>query len=526
MAKSNVVIDISTNGAAKSEQDLKKVSKATDDVAKSQEAAAKSSDQMAEGFEAADGAMGGMLSQLKALATNPYAMIIAAIVGALAALKSALTSSAAGQAQWTKAMDRIGSVVRVVADFIGKVLVESIDKAGGLFNWLKDGVVKFLEVAFYPMIKAFKIMQKLMTGDFSGAGDELIGVLDDIAGAANTVVDTFNSVVKGVKDLTKAIQEADKIQQEISDRQEANRKARNAALIEEAKINRLLEEQKLILADGNKPWEERAEAIKKAQGYTSDLLNTKNKVNEADIAIMELQRKQGAFNQEQEAEWAQLMANRQMIMGEVAQKRSEFASQEAALINEVKAARVAEWSDFQMMESAKLEVATVNVTKLATMKQVEANTDVELTKLTTEQKQEVATQAMGNAASLMKEGTKAQKAMLIAQATMETYKGATSAFSSLAGIAIVGPALGALAAAAAIAAGLKNIQAIAKAGGGGGGGASSGGGVSMPSTPRQVFEAPKATIDNNNQSVKAYIVEDDLAANNKKQANQKEISSL
>jgi hypothetical protein len=54
------------------------------------------------------------------------------------------------------------------------------------------------------------------------------------------------------------------------------------------------------------------------------------------------------------------------------------------------------------------------------------------------------------------------KAAAIAQATINTYLAATAAFAALAGIYIVGPTLGAIAAAAAIAAGLVNVGNIAR----------------------------------------------------------------
>jgi len=70
------------------------------------------------------------------------------------------------------------------------------------------------------------------------------------------------------------------------------------------------------------------------------------------------------------------------------------------------------------------------------------------------------------------------KAAALAQVAIDTPKAAMSAYSSLAGIPIVGPALGAVAAAAAIAAGVSNAQRISSQSFGGGG---SGGG-SVPST--------------------------------------------
>lgn len=56
---------------------------------------------------------------------------------------------------------------------------------------------------------------------------------------------------------------------------------------------------------------------------------------------------------------------------------------------------------------------------------------------------------------------KVQKGVQIAQASIDTFKAATGAFSSLASIPVVGPVLGGLAAAAAVAAGLVNIKKIA-----------------------------------------------------------------
>lgn len=65
-----------------------------------------------------------------------------------------------------------------------------------------------------------------------------------------------------------------------------------------------------------------------------------------------------------------------------------------------------------------------------------------------------------NAAKAIGEHTVAGKAAAIAATTIDTYMSATAAFKSLAGIPIVGPVLGAAAAAAAIVAGLKNVKSI------------------------------------------------------------------
>lgn len=66
----------------------------------------------------------------------------------------------------------------------------------------------------------------------------------------------------------------------------------------------------------------------------------------------------------------------------------------------------------------------------------------------------------GAAKTALGEQTAIGKAAAIAETTINTYKAAQSAYSSLAGIPIVGPALGAVAAALAVAQGLANVRKI------------------------------------------------------------------
>ncbi len=77
-----------------------------------------------------------------------------------------------------------------------------------------------------------------------------------------------------------------------------------------------------------------------------------------------------------------------------------------------------------------------------------------------ENKLQLASNAFGQLSAIFGEESKAGKAAAIAQTTIDTYKGAQSAFSSLSGIPIVGPVLGAIAAAAAVTAGLANVKKI------------------------------------------------------------------
>lgn len=75
-------------------------------------------------------------------------------------------------------------------------------------------------------------------------------------------------------------------------------------------------------------------------------------------------------------------------------------------------------------------------------------------------KLDLANSTFSNLATIMGKESAAGKAMAVAQATIDTYKSAVSAYSAMSTIPIVGPALGAVAAAAAVAAGIANVKKI------------------------------------------------------------------
>lgn len=77
-----------------------------------------------------------------------------------------------------------------------------------------------------------------------------------------------------------------------------------------------------------------------------------------------------------------------------------------------------------------------------------------------ENKTQLASQAFGNLATILGKESKAGKAAATFQATIDTVSAAISAYKAMSGIPIVGPILGALASAAALAAGYANVKKI------------------------------------------------------------------
>ncbi|MDM1502251.1 phage tail tape measure protein [Myroides marinus] len=87
--------------------------------------------------------------------------------------------------------------------------------------------------------------------------------------------------------------------------------------------------------------------------------------------------------------------------------------------------------------------------------------EVDWTKISEQEKQNIARNSLNMASEAFNEGSGAWKAAKIAETSISTYQSATNAYNSLSGIPIVGPALGAVAAGLAVVTGLKNVQKIA-----------------------------------------------------------------
>lgn len=89
-----------------------------------------------------------------------------------------------------------------------------------------------------------------------------------------------------------------------------------------------------------------------------------------------------------------------------------------------------------------------------------AEQEKQVSQIVNENKTQLAADTFGQLATIFGKESAAGKAAAIAQTTITTYQSATNAFNSLSGIPIVGPVLGGIAAAAAVAAGIANVRKI------------------------------------------------------------------
>lgn len=158
--------------------------------------------------------------------------------------------------------------------------------------------------------------------------------------------------------------------------------------------------------------------------------------------------------------------------------------------------------------------------ELQDFKAKKAQEDIELQKATEAAKQDLLNSTLGNLVQIFGQGTAAGKAAAIAQTTIDTYKAAQGAYAAMAGIPIVGPALGAIAAAAAVAGGIANVKKIQSIGPPTDGGAAQGAGsAAAPQAPdfNIVGAAPENQLaqvigQKEQQPVKAFVVSSEVSS--------------
>lgn len=213
-----------------------KVTKSTKETGKAHQEAAKGAKGQADALESMGGSMGsaisgmkGMLKQMWLLVANPIVLTIVAIVGGLALLFKAFTSTKAGGEQLDRVMAGISAVIDVLRDRVLKV---------------GSALVKFF------------------SGDFKGAIED-----------GKAAVSGFGEEVE--KEFRQAANAA-KMLQEVADA------TRNLG-VQRAKLNRDLAEAKEIITDENASYAEKKkaiEAVKKSEGEQTEqeLTNAKKKL--------------------------------------------------------------------------------------------------------------------------------------------------------------------------------------------------------------------------------------------------------
>tara|TARA_R110000868_G_scaffold41406_3_gene141625 strand:- start:765 stop:2681 length:1917 start_codon:yes stop_codon:yes gene_type:complete len=516
------------------------------------------------GFELATGAMGSMgvdsaeveAALLKVQSAMAMAQGVQGIKEAVPAFK-AMGSTAITAFQGIKgAIGATGIGLLVIA--IG-ALYANFDKLGGLVDWAKEkfdgmgeGIKTMVKISMYPLILVIEgVMWAL----------EELGIIESEEEQARSAAAKKN-YARAVKQMEKEA-EAAKARKQNFQNEQGNFDRLISLAEAEGKSTLGLQKQKIANSiayqkEQIKEMELSIQAIKFVQEQTGWMakglkdivdqaetdLNTMReslKNSETELKVLDINARKEAQARAQEAKDAKLA-----LLQEENDAKRELYVQDAELSREVQ-----EEIDAQKLaaqeaaQEAALKSAQEYTLSLADLPQEEIAVEIEkfskleelqmkwATAMKTNRKEvndglvqsasdmfatlgNLAELFQGRSAKSQEKAFKVQKAAQIGQATIDTFKAATGAFSSMASIPVVGPVLGGIAAAAAVAAGLLNIKKIQATKFEGGSVPSGGGdaGSSIPSASS--IMSPNFNIVGNNpvnqlaqlgaQPIQAYVV--------------------
>lgn len=206
---------------------------------------------------------------------------------------------------------------------------------------------------------------------------------------------------------------------------------------------------------------------------------------------------EGASQQELDSLNTKLDAIREANMTEVELERQKMAEK----LQVIKDALAEEQITKQEAAALAEETWSAHNEKLTEIERRAAEDKMAIEENLKRSREQAMGQMFGNLRGLMNSENRKMfevgKAGAIAEATVNTYKAATGAYSALSGIPVVGPALGIAAAAAAVAYGSQQVQSIQSQsfGGGSGPSAAGGGAAAAPPTPAASGTGPDTSND-------------------------------
>lgn len=488
------------------------------------------------------GAIGGMKAFTKAslaFIATPVGIVLAAIAAAFALIKNAMDRSEESTSKLKRGFAAFSGIATALLKFLEPL---------GVF--LIDGLVKGFELVEKGLFKALNAIEKgLRWLGLDGAADSLKGFTDSVEeniAASKALTDAELEYAKAQResrkvqleyqkqaeklrqirdDESKSIQERIRANQQLGDllqKQLADELQLAQKALDVAELRIQLEGETTEALDARAQAQtEIADIQERITGQESEQLTNRvsleKEASEKILAIREAEAKRKAEIYKAETEAALAEMERELALEEerLTKERENtekiLAAADQARADQLEAARMdyenklelarnnqfalldLEREGLQAQKEMELEFAeSIGADKaLIEQKYAEYEKEIEREKIDAK----IALQAgfAANLAQIFGEATAVGKAAAIAETTFSTFSAAQKAFSSLASIPVVGPALGAAAAGAAIAGGIARVKKIAstksglpgdKSGGGGiAGGGSSGGGMPTSVAP-------------------------------------------
>tara|TARA_B100001250_G_C19805616_1_gene793159 strand:- start:1661 stop:3253 length:1593 start_codon:yes stop_codon:yes gene_type:complete len=408
---------------------------------------------------------------------------IGALALAIISVGKAFTNSEEGQNKFRIIMIQISTVVGNVVDIlanlgmsilnvgkaIGKLLTGDIKGAGEAFQDFKDnvvdagkGVINFGKETREEIKKATKLQENRNKLDKIDRDllVERAKANRDIA-AARELAAAKEDV--SLKDRMAAIEEAARLENEITQKEIVAAKMRLQARVDENSLagstKEDLEEEARLRAEVINL---ETSALKIQKALTAELTATKREAEAEDRAAQAaINAEKKAAEAEQLAREKELTAAQLAIRDALAITQAEKDALEIEKTKEKYDKLIAEAEKFGLstveLEKKKIDAVNALVNKGA---ETDAKNQIFWEGLTQREKSQIMAQGLNNLATVLGKESAAGKAAAIAGTLITTYQSAQDSYKSLAGIPVVGPALGAAAAAAAVVAGMANVKAI------------------------------------------------------------------
>ena len=507
----------------------------------------------------------GVTTGFKGLKGAIAATGIGLLLIAITSLISYFKNSEEGSKKLAIAMEAIGIIVGKITDvfsFLGEKIVGVFSNPKQAIIDLKNLIVQNITNRITSLIDTFGFLgsaiKKVFSGDFSGALDDakaagssyvdsLTGVKDTINKVGEAAVEFGTSVVKAV---TEAIDVADKLVTNYRNIRDQQQKL----IVENAELNKQMETQQRIAEDTTRSYDERKAALEKvgeAQLKLAKNLEKEAKLKENDLKLQIQQEANYEKKEALEDSLAEATATRIDAETALETKKLEVSKITAELDAEELARKVSIQEMIDTLRIEDIENQWLKLEEELKLQEAKALADLALLKGTEEQKKAIEdsfakkrkksveeevkfnkaikkaekdaelniAEAGFNAISqLAGESSAVGKAAAIAATTINTYKGAQSAYADTPG----GPIIKGIAAAIAVATGVMSVKKIVSTKIPGG---KSAGGGSVPSMPAAPAFDPTAALDaasegqeqdnqltlnNQNSVVRAYVVSSEV----------------
>tara|TARA_R110001632_G_scaffold27798_2_gene74503 strand:+ start:1003 stop:2754 length:1752 start_codon:yes stop_codon:yes gene_type:complete len=503
------------------------------------------------------GATTGFKGLKGAIAATGIGLLLIAITSLVAYFKN----SEEGSKKLAIAMEAIGIIVGKITDFfstLGEKIVSVFSNPKQAIIDLKNLIVENITNRITSLIDTFGFLgsaiKKVFSGDFSGALDDAKAAgssyVDSLTGVKDTINKVGEAAVEFGTTVVKAVKEAIVVAEKLVTGFRNIRDQQQALIVENAELNKTLETQQRIAEDTTRAYDERKAALEKvgeAQVKLAENLEKQAKLEEANLALQISQESNYEKREELETQLAEATATRIDAETALETKKLEVSKITAELDAEELARKVSIQEMIDTLRAEDIENQWEKLYADLEIQEEQALAELTLLKATEEQKQAVKdsfakkrkktaeeeakfNKAMKKAekdaelniaeagfqaiSMLAGESSAVGKAAAIAATTINTYKGAQSAYADTPG----GPIIKGIAAAIAVATGVMSVKKIVSTKIPGGGSAGGGSVPSMPNAP--AFDPTAAldaqaegqdqdnqlTLNNQNQVTRAYVV--------------------